>query len=465
MSREADRIERLLRGPARSIRQAVVHGDVSAEHIASECVRVIEEGDRWLHSFLTIDRKGALAQARALDQKLEASARPGPLFGVPVSLKDNLETAGIRTTGGSLLFKEHIPEQDSSMAHRLRGADAIIVGKTNTPEFAASLQTRNRLMPPTANPTCPGRSPGGSSGGAAASVASNFTPLAVGTDGAGSVRLPAAWCGIVGMLPTVGTVSRSGALFATRRFSSPGPLARNVADCALLLSVMRTRKLDDETLTSRGSKIRLNRIVQNGLVQPDPAILAVFDSALAELLDAGLTVIDSSECLHADRSLEPLIRIMMFDRYNSLGAADFTPEQWRDLESDTAAYLAAASRVTRREYAEALDERDATRRRLQNLFGNAEAIITPTVPFEPPPMSAWAGSSGGTRARETRATYLAYTHPFNFAGFPAMSIPCNSANGTPVGLQVVGKPGCDSLVLAICALAESVLQRGDVGST
>jgi len=195
---------------AQNIRDAVAAGQVSAREITERTLARIHANDQSLHSFLTVDDEQALAEADEVDRRTAAGETPGPLWGVPFSVKDLYDTRGLRTTYGSRAFANHVPQADAVIVERARRAGAVLVGKTNTPEFGIYIRTVNDLQPETVNPWDHARTAGGSSGGAAASVAAGLTPIAIGSDGGGSVRIPAALCGLTGLKPSSGSIPRGG---------------------------------------------------------------------------------------------------------------------------------------------------------------------------------------------------------------------------------------------------------------
>ncbi|MFQ6028678.1 MAG: amidase, partial [Dehalococcoidia bacterium] len=226
--------------PAWQLRQMLDSREVSSLELTELYLRRIEALNPKLNAYLTVTGEEALANARAADAKLSRGESDGPLLGIPVSIKDLEMTRGIRTTYGSLAYQDAIPEADSVVAERIRNSGAVLLGKTNTPEFGLQGMTENRLGDPCRNPWNPEHTPGGSSGGAGAAVAAGLGPLAAGTDGGGSIRNPSSYCGLFGIKPSLGRVPRAGSLGrpAPNLTSQSGPMTRNVRDAALLLQVL-----------------------------------------------------------------------------------------------------------------------------------------------------------------------------------------------------------------------------------
>ena len=222
---------------ASELRDRIGRGEQSVVALVEACLAQINALDGRLHAFLHVDGEGALAVARQADEAVRQGMRLGPLHGIPIAIKDDVWVAGMPATAGSMIFSNFVPSADGTVVRRLRAAGAIIIGKTNLPEFASWPRTKSYVGGETANPWDLSRIPGASSGGSAAAVAAGMVPLAIGTDGGGSVRIPASLCGIVGLLPTIGRVPDHGG-FLCSPLSSCGPMARSVEDIALLQQVI-----------------------------------------------------------------------------------------------------------------------------------------------------------------------------------------------------------------------------------
>lgn len=450
--------------PAWEIRDLVASRQVSASEIVEVSLSRIEREDGALHSFLTVCGEEAVTEAKSLDRRLAAGEPPGPLCGVPVSVKDLYWTKGVRTTYGSLVFTDHVPTEDAVAVARLRAAGAVLVGKTNTPEFGIFIRTTNRLAPETRNPWDLDRSPGGSSGGAAASVAAGLTPVALGSDGGGSIRIPAALCGVMGLLPTGGAVPNHGGFIGTRRFSVAGPIARCAKDLGLMLAaVMGPDRRDFRSLQVPRPDLhaaadglvglRLRQVAIGGDTVVTHAIATAVEAAVSRLEAAGASVDPTPWYYDPDRWRVPFYAIMMADRLASGGKELLADAAKVSLLTDYAAtQLEMALAVTGESYSAALRVRDEARLTLYDALAGADMLVLPTVGLPAPP----AGE--GTRLPdEARRAYVALTYMANYTGLPAVSVPCGLVNGLPVGLQAIAQPGGEAALLRLCAAVEAAV--------
>lgn len=450
--------------PAWEIRDLVASRQVSASEIVEVSLSRIEREDGALHSFLTVCGEEAVTEAKSLDRRLATGEPPGPLCGVPVSVKDLYWTKGVRTTYGSLVFTDHVPTEDAVAVARLRAAGAVLVGKTNTPEFGIFIRTTNRLAPETRNPWDLDRSPGGSSGGAAASVAAGLTPVALGSDGGGSIRIPAALCGVMGLLPTGGAVPNHGGFIGTRRFSVAGPIARCAKDLGLMLAaVMGPDRRDFRSLQVPRPDLhaaadglvglRLRQVAIGGDTVVTHAIATAVEAAVSRLEAAGASVDPTPWCYDPDRWRVPFYTIMMADRLASGGKELLADAAKVSLLTDYAAtQLEMALAVTGESYSAALRVRDEARLALYDALAGADMLVLPTVGLPAPP----AGE--GTRLPdEARRAYVALTYMANYTGLPAVSVPCGLVNGLPVGLQAIAQPGGEAALLRLCAAVEATV--------
>ena len=438
--------------------RALHAGEASAAELVGAALARAED-DRW-GSFLAVDAEGARERARAIDA---APERP-PLGGVPIAIKDALSTRDLTTTSGSRILEGFRPLYTATCVERLERAGAVVVGKTNMDEFAMGSSTENSAYQLTRNPWDEDRVPGGSSGGSAAAVAAHQAPWALGSDTGGSIRQPAALCGIVGMQPTYGAVSRYGLIAFASSLDQVGPFARTVRDAALLLSHIVGRDEMDSTSLDWPEPIRAPRATELrglrvGVVDElmgdgvEPGVRAAVDAALGRIEELGGAVervsLASSEHGVATYYLiapaECSSNLARFDgiRYGPRfdGAADileqyevtrgegFGPEVKRRIMLGT---FALASGYYDAYYLRALKVRTLIRRDFAAAFERVDVIVSPTSPT--------VAFRLGERVQDPLAMYLSdvCTIPSSLAGLPALSIPCGLSDGLPVGLQLVG---------------------------
>jgi amidase len=418
-----------------------------------------------VNAIVTLARDAALAEARRATAALRRGAVLPPLFRIPVGIKDVTPTRGLRTTHGSKLFADHVPEADALVVARLRAAGAIVIGKTNTPEFAFGPNTVNDVFGATRNPWDLGRTAGGSSGGSAAALATGMCPLAEGTDLGGSLRGPAAFCGVVGFRTTPGLIPRYPSVLAWDTYSVEGPMARTVGDAALMLSVMAgpddraplsypvdTRELLKAVRAPSVKGWRIAWTPDLGLVEIDDEVRAAFEAAVGAFRTLGARLEAASPDLADVPEIVRLSRgFLMVARH-----ADRLP-QWRailqpGLVENTEQGLA----LTPREIAEGELLRTRQWQRVHDFFETRELLITPTMavpafPIEHPHVVEINGRPVG---RAMARSFLTYA--FSVMGLPAISIPCGfTRSGLPVGLQIVGKRRGEAAVLRAAAAFEA----------
>src|SRR5262245_4252750 len=409
----------------------------------------------------------------------------GPLHGVPVSIKDNLWTAGERTTSGSRLLADFVAPEDTPSVAGLRAAGAIFVGRTNLPEFAWRGSTDNRLFGESRNPWDPSRTPGGSSGGGAAAVAAGLGPLALGSDGAGSIRIPASFCGLVGMKPTFGRVPLYPAPGGHELVAHVGPLARTVRDVALMLNIVgRYDRRDPFALPdedtdylsacdepfpgARGSAsmgahgrtagrahgtaaVRIAWSTDLGFAPVEPETRDICKAAARAFVDAGLKVDEASPDL-GDPSW---ILQTLYGGAQAGAHAGRPAEQKAQMDPELVTYAEASAGLSVVDYLKALSARQAMVDTLRRFFERYDLLLTPTLCLPAFPL----GVVGPPEVAGRAVTHLGWTlcYPFNYSGQPAISVPAGStASGLPIGLQIVGRRFEDALVLRAAAMLESL---------
>lgn len=435
---------------------------VSPVEVVEAVLDRIERVDRDLGAFVTVTAELARRQARAAERALgRRSATLGPLHGVPFSVKDLVITRGVRTTFGTRLFADHVPTEDAPMVERLRAAGGILVGKTNTPTFGWLGATHNLLFGPTRNPWRLDRTPGGSSGGAAAAVAAGLGPVAIGTDGGGSIRIPAAFTGIFGLKPSYGRIATyppSGAW----SLSHIGPMTRTVADAALVLRVAAgPDERDPHSLPRDG--VDYVRAVRNGIkglrvayaedlgnvTAIDPEVRRTVARAARVFRDLGcrLDVVaprwpSPAECWHEIFAAGLAARLLPFR------------DRREDIEPGLYALMEAAYARPPTAYVQAWLDRLAWWQRPRVFFERYDLLLTPTVACPPFPVGLEHPPEVAGKP-VTPYGWIPYTYPFNLTGQPAASLPCGfSREGLPIGLQIVGRRFDDAMVLRAAAAFE-----------
>ncbi len=475
---------------ALAIAGAVRRGERTARSVVEAALGAIAARDPELHAFLHVTADEAVATADAVDQRVQAGDDPGPLAGVPVALKDNLCTRGIPTTCASRILEGWRPPYDATVVTRLRDAGAVVVGKTNLDEFAMGSSTENSCAGPTRHPADPSRVPGGSSGGSAAAVGAALVPLALGSDTGGSVRQPAALCGVVGMKPTYGVVSRYGLVAFASSLDQIGPLARSVEDAALLLEVIAGHDPLDSTSLDRppphavrslaegvdGLRVGLCGELADGIA---PDVLRCVREAAEELAEAGAVVEEVSvpeirfglSAYYLIATAEASSNLARYDgvRYGlrvdapdvaqmntATRTAGFGPEVKRRIMLGTYALSAGYYDAY---YGKAQRVRTLLIQAFDRAYEHLDVLIGATAPT-----TAFAI---GERVADPLTMYMSdvCTIPSNLSGHPAMSVPFGVGDdGLPVGVQVLAPALCEERMFQVAAALEraaTARARGD----
>jgi len=446
---------------ATHLAEAIRRKQVSPVEVTQAVLRRIDKLNPLLNAFLTVTGEEAIGQARRAEAAVLKGDDLGPLHGVPLSLKDSLATAGIRTTFGSRVFASFVPSEDAPLVDRVKRAGAIIVGKTTMPEFAWKGVTHSPLSGITRNPWDLAYTPGGSSGGASAAVAAGLGPLAIGTDGGGSIRIPASFSGIYGLKPSFGRVPvyPSSAYDA---LSHPGPLTRTVADAALLLSVMaglhpadrlslEAPAADYGGLLAAGVKgLRIAWTPDLGFVRVAPQVAETAAKAAAVFAELGAHV---DEVTPDFGDSTELYRIFLH-----VGAGASVVDLLRDWESELDPGLVniarAAMTVSAIDFAKAQLERHRFYDRVRRFFERYDLLLSPTVPILP--LKAGTNAPNPYSLGEDWIEWSPFTFPFNLTHMPAASVPAGwSREGLPIGLQIVGRRLQDLTVLQASAAFEA----------
>jgi aspartyl-tRNA(Asn)/glutamyl-tRNA(Gln) amidotransferase subunit A len=435
----------------------------------------IEKHNPNMNAYLTITRDAALAAARESEKRIKQKRSRGPLEGIPIALKDNIWTRGIRTTAGSKILQNFVPDNDATVAASLHRAGAVILGKTNLHEFAYGISTNNPHFGPTRNPWDLTRIPGGSSGGSAAAIAAGLCVASVGTDTGGSIRIPAALCGIVGLKPTFGRVSCHNVVALAPTFDHVGPLARTVEDAALILGIIAGRDpLDTTTLAQPRSKPfgdfrQLVRCLHPHFSKKRPLKLGLprqyfFTSLSEDVRDAVKSAVHSFEQLGAIVEEISLPQISDGDDAStSIALAEAThyhqsqgwfPAHSAEYGEDVRKRLEMGMDIRAADYLVARDVQKRVRAEFDSALTRVDAIVAPTVPITAPHIGENIIEIESAE-EPVRGALIRLNRPANFTGLPAISIPCGWADeNLPVGLQLIGRAWEEEQLLTIAQLFE-----------
>lgn len=425
----------------------------------------IERLNGRLNAYLTVTAEQARREAQRAEREILDGRWRGPLHGIPISLKDNIWTRGVRTTAGSKVLADFVPGEDATVVRRLRRAGAVLIGKTNLHEFAYGVTTNNPHFGPTRNPWDLERIPGGSSGGSAAAIAAGMCVASIGTDTGGSIRIPAALCGLVGLKPTYGRVSCYGVVPLARTFDHVGPLTRTVADAAVVLEVIAGRDSRDST-TVRGNLAGLlrqaGRSVRGMKVgwpreyffeRLDPEVTRAINETRRVLQQLGVSVLEIS-LPNLDESVEPSGHIAYAEALHAHRAAGWYPERRADYSEETRKRIGAGLEVRAADYLRAVEFQGVVRAGFDAAFQEVDAIVAPTVPLPAPRIGEETVTLGGER-ETVRSALIRLNRPANFTGLPAVSVPCGfTESGLPLGLQIIGQALDEGRLLRVAAAYE-----------
>jgi aspartyl-tRNA(Asn)/glutamyl-tRNA(Gln) amidotransferase subunit A len=457
-------------------REKLRKGEFSAQELTEAVFRRICETEEKLHSYITLSHDTALKEAKQADERLKTDTNPHSLLGIPIAVKDNFLTRGIRTTCASKFLENFIPPYDCTTVKKLRASGVIIIGKTNLDEFAMGSSAENSAFFATRNPWDTDRVPGGSSGGSAAALAADQCIAALGTDTGGSIRQPAAFCGVVGLKPTYGRVSRYGIIAFASSMDQVGPMTKDVRDCALMLESIARYDPADSTSANRpvpqysasltgdvkGLRIGIPKEYFVSGIQPD--VEQAVRTAVRQLERNGAAIKEIS-LPHTDYAVAVYYIIATAEASSNLARYDgmryghrarakdltetymlsraegFGPEVKRRIMLGTYALSAGYYDAY---YLKAQRVRTLIKRDFDEAFKSCDAIIAPTAPT--------TAFKIGEKTQDPLQMYLSdiYTISVNLAGLPALSLPCGfDSEGLPIGMQIIGKHFDESTILAI----------------
>ena len=451
---------------AREQAAAIRERRISARELLELHLARIAERNRELNAIVSLDPDRARAGAAAADQHLASGAPVGPLHGLPFAFKDTHAVAGWRTTYGSPLYRDHVPEADELIVERIRRAGVVTLGRTNVPEFAAGSHTFNTLFGTTRNPVHPSRSAGGSSGGAAAALASGMVPLADGSDMGGSLRNPASFCGVVGLRPSLGRVPEWPKANQWETTSIGGPMARNVGDLALLLSVIAgpdpraPLALGDPGVafapplagTLRGLRVAYS-LDLGGAFEVDASVAAVVEEAGRLFARSGAAVLSAWPDLSlADDTFRTLRAWHFQASYGAMLARN--PDAFKRSLADN---IRAGESLTGADVARAYAQRTQLGETMRLFFRSYDVLVLPVSQVPPFPADQEFPTEINGRPMETYLDWMRSAYFITVTGCPAVSVPAGrTPDGLPVGVQIVAPHGADRRLLEIAAAFEQV---------
>jgi len=421
---------------------------VSPVELTQECLARIEKLNLVLNAFITITADSAMAEARRAETEITRGEWRGPLHGIPLALKDLIDTASIRTTAASAVFKDRVPTEDAEVAHRLKQAGAILLGKQNLHEFAYGGSSLVSYFGDVHNAWNPEHIAGGSSGGSATAVAAGMCYGAIGTDTAGSIREPASLCGVVGLKPTFGAVSTRGVIPLSQSLDHVGTIARTVEDAAIIFQAI-AKETDVVQGWGSASPVRIEDPPAHKLriavprkffcEELDPEVASAFEQALSVLS----TMSDISEInleVPTDRTLQKAESYAYHCEFVRQSPELYQPETLRRIRTGEG--------ISPEDAAQCKRELQEARKQIASVFNDVDLLITPTTPTPAPVISELKANPDLLRPREL--VLLRNTRPMNVWGLPAISVPCGfTQSGLPIGLQIIGSHWGEAKVLQL----------------
>jgi aspartyl-tRNA(Asn)/glutamyl-tRNA(Gln) amidotransferase subunit A len=428
--------------------------EVTALEMTNACLRRIDELQPSLNAFIRVMADEARRDAETVDRELTSGRDRGPLHGVPIAIKDIIDVKDVPTTAASRVRQGHVAAADAPVITRLRNAGAVIIGKTNLDEFAFGTTNENSGFGPVCHPLDPARSPGGSSGGSAVAVATGMALAALGTDTGGSIRIPAAACGIVGLKPTLGEISTEGVIPLSSTFDHVGPFAATVADTRVVYRALSGTSGADRPRSAKDLRL----VIPHGYLTDllDAEVRGHFDEAAAAIRSAGAAFTDVSI---PNASMTPAV-------YTHIHSSEGATYHARTLDTMPDRYTPVVRRrlevgryVLAQDYVRAMNGRDLLRAEVDSALAGCDALVLPTLPIAAPLRGTESVVINGAN-EPIRALMLRLTQLFNVTGHPAISMPCGvSSDGLPVGLQLVGHWRQTESLLSVASTIEEVLVR------
>ncbi len=422
--------------------------EISPVELTRECLERIEQLNPSLNAFITVTAESALKDAQHAEKEIQSGKWRGPLHGIPIGLKDLIDTAGVRTTAASAVFRDRVPTEDAEVVKKLKAAGGVLIGKQNLHEFAYGGSSIISHFGPVRNPGNPDFIAGGSSGGPTAAVAAGMCYGAIGTDTAGSIREPAALCGVVGLKPTYGLVSTRGIIPLSLSLDHAGPITRAVEDAAILLDVIADGPEDYRGSLGEGIEKFVLGIPRKYFFEDlDPEVAKAVEKAIDQLTDLAFTVRELDLPVSTDRTLQAAESYAYHREMVATSPELYDPETLRRIRS--------GEHVSEGEYQNALHDLHKMRREIIEKFRMVDVVLTPTTPIPAPRISELLKDPA--LLRPTELVLLRNTRPVNVWGLPAISIPCGiTSGGLPIGLQIVGPPGGEAKVLQAAHAYEKV---------
>jgi aspartyl-tRNA(Asn)/glutamyl-tRNA(Gln) amidotransferase subunit A len=438
---------------------------ISSLELVELALARIERLNPRINAFITVAADYARAEARKAEKLVRQNRAASPLCGIPIVIKDNFWTRGIRTTAGSPILEHFIPQEDSEAVAKLKRAGAIILGKTNMHEFAYGITNENPHFGPARNPWDLDRVTGGSSGGSAAALAAGIGYGATGTDTGGSIRIPSALCGVVGLKPTFGLVSVAGVIPLATTLDHVGPMARSVSDVAIMLDAMAGDSAPAHVRHAHRN-LRKNRRRKFSLGWPKQYFFDCIDNEVRKAIDAAAKCFESLGAQieevslpGLERSVDPSTSIALAEATQYHQSQGYFPAQTAKYSKDVRHRLELGREVRAVDYLNALEVKRSVAREFDDAFEKVDAILAPTLPIPASRIGEKEIVFGGEK-ETVRSAFVRLNRPANFTGHPALSIPCGFTRGgmgkdLPIGLQLIGPYWCEARLLSIALAFEN----------